>query len=269
MKKTTNTLGYWLIIITTGVGLGYVGYMAQGESKSQNQVKTILPETNKAEQPPLNKITEAEPDAKTEPAPVQFDSLVKQNVAFVSQAPTGNWKDPRQQDACEEASAWMAVAWARGEKLESGVKAEKKIVEIADWQKKNYGEFHDTSIKDTADRILSEFFKFDDYEIINDVTIEQLKSKLHENKIVIIAADGKKLSNPNFLNGGPDRHMLLLIGYDPLTDEFIANDPGTRLGAGYRYKATIIDQALRDYPTGHHEPITTTLRNAIVIEQDK
>jgi hypothetical protein len=38
------------------------------------------------------------------------------SVPFTSQAPLGQWKDERQQDGCEEASAAMAMAWVGNEK---------------------------------------------------------------------------------------------------------------------------------------------------------
>src|SRR3989338_7629179 len=48
-------------------------------------------------------------------------------VPFTSQAPRGNWKDPRQQAGCEEASVLMAMRWVRGKSL-SMAQAEAQII---------------------------------------------------------------------------------------------------------------------------------------------
>jgi hypothetical protein len=52
--------------------------------------------------------------------------------------------------------------------------------------------------------------------------------------------------------------MLLIIGYDPETQEFITNDPGTHRGAGYRYAEDTLFDAIWEYPSGkNHPPLPT------------
>jgi hypothetical protein len=46
--------------------------------------------------------------------------------------------------------------------------------------------------------------------------------------------------------------MLVVLGYDPRTDEFITNDSGTRHGQSYRYPAARLIRAAVNYPTGNH-----------------
>ena len=77
--------------------------------------------------------------------------------------------------------------------------------------------------------------------------------------------NGQKLGNPFFTAPGPERHMLVVIGYDPEKLEFITNDPGTRQGEAYRYPVNVLWLAIRDYPTGDHEPITEVVKKMIVI----
>lgn len=194
--------------------------------------------------------------------------LVLQKVAFISQAPTGKWSDPRQQDGCEEASVIMAVNWARGKKMASKAEVAKQIVAISDWENKNYKQYHDTSIQDTADRILKNYFKFNNFEIKNNITTTDIKKELYLGNVVIIPVSGVKLKNPNFVPPGPEHHMILVIGYDPKTKQFITNDPGTRLGSQYRYSEKIINDALRDYPTGNHAPVTKVKKNMIVVKPE-
>jgi hypothetical protein len=80
-------------------------------------------------------------------------------------------------------------------------------------------------------------------------------------------ANGKALDNPQFTNGGPDRHMLVIIGYDKKNGEFITNDPGTRLGRGYKYKDSTLYNAIRDYETGHKKDIEGMKKTVIVIKK--
>lgn len=201
------------------------------------------------------------------PNDVGSDSSVKkvlQNVPFVSQAPFGDWGDPRQQDGCEEISALMAMAWVRGETL-SRKQALEKLFAISEYEETTYGSYHDTSAKDTVQRIFNEYFEYQNVEVIESVTEEAIKRELMLGNLVITPMDGQLLNNPYYSPPGPERHMVVVIGYDPATDEFITNDPGTRRGEGYRYDASDFVNAIRDYPTGYHAPISPSSRSAMIV----
>ena len=43
---------------------------------------------------------------------------------------------------------------------------------------------------------------------------------------------------------------------------------GTRLGEGYRYPVSTLFAAIRDYPTGYHEPIERTEKVMIVVSRE-
>lgn len=182
-------------------------------------------------------------------------SKVLLNVPFAAQAPFGNWSDPRQQDGCEEASTLMAMYWVQGKSLTPAI-AEKEILAISDWEERTYGSYHDTSAEDTNKRILQGYFKYNDAKVRHNVSLEDIKAELRAGHAVITPMNGKALNNPYFTAGGPDRHMLIVIGYDPATKEIITHDPGTRQGRSYRYKESVFYSAMRDYATGYHEPIT-------------
>lgn len=205
----------------------------------------------------------------TEKQPQLLTKSTLQNVPFTSQAPTGHWSDLRQEDGCEEASTLMAVTWARKQKLGTNAENEKKIIELADWQTKNFNNYHDTSISDTATRILKGYFEFTSFEVKNNINLDDIKQALALGKIIIAPMNGIKLGNPNFTAPGPEHHMLVIIGYDPATKEFITNDPGTRKGRQYRYSEKIIEQAIRDYPTGIHLPVREIRKNIIVVSMEK
>lgn len=186
------------------------------------------------------------------------------NAPFVSQAPFGNWSDPRKQDGCEEAAAIMAMAWVKNEKL-TFQSADEKINEISAYEEKMYGNFRDTNAKDTAERIFSGFFKYDNIKVKHDITKENIKQELFSGNLVIVPTNGRLLNNPNYTFPGPTTHNLVVIGYDILKKEFITNDPGTRRGEKYRYNEDVLENALSDYPTGNHEKIEEVKTAMIII----
>lgn len=188
--------------------------------------------------------------------PVQKGVVLIAGVPFAAQAPYGTWDDPRQQDGCEEASALIAVSWARGITSISKDDALKSILTIADYEQATYGTYHDTSASDTITHILSGYFKFENVALHNNISAQDIIDALRAGDLVIVPVDGQKLGNPYFTAPGPDRHMLVIMGYDPRSNEFITQDPGTRHGEGYRYKVPVMERALQDYPTGDHLPIT-------------
>lgn len=197
------------------------------------------------------------------PSPLPQLIYIK-NVPFSSQAPYGDWKDARQQDGCEEAASMLAIAWANNQTLTKD-QALETLLAIADFEKNTYGQFTDTSTSDTQDRIIRNYFHYSNSQVISINFVADIITQLSQNKLVIIPTNGQLLNNPNFTGNGPERHNLVIRGYDSTTKEFITNDPGTRKGENYRYPENVIFNAIRDYPTGAHEPITTIQKNAIVV----
>src|SRR3989344_8347453 len=80
-------------------------------------------------------------------------SFVLLDVPFTSQAPNGEWSDPRHQDGCEEAAALMAAEWSKCNsncnRIEKNY-AKKEIENAWEWEVENYGSGVDTSVEDTA-----------------------------------------------------------------------------------------------------------------------
>lgn len=203
-------------------------------------------------------------DKKTTEAKEGTSSLILLDVPFTSQAPFGEWSDQRQQDGCEETSALMAIAWARGEKLDKE-KAKKEILAIADYEKNKYGSFIDTNTADTVERIIKGYFSYEKTKAVENITIDQIKAELYKGNLVLVPCNGRRLSNPNYTAPGPERHMLVIRGYNPVKKEFITNDAGTRKGEGYRYKEDVLYKAIVDYPTGDHEPIEKEIKAMIIV----
>ncbi|MEX2090740.1 MAG: C39 family peptidase [Candidatus Paceibacterota bacterium] len=189
------------------------------------------------------------------------------NVPFAPQAPFGEWSDDRQQDGCEEASAMMAMHWIKGDTSITLEEAKREILAIADWQQAEYGNYHDTSIEDTVKRIFNKYYNYNNVRAEKNITADDIIKELEKGNLVIVPADGIALNNPHFTPPGPERHMLVIVGYDYSKAEFITNDPGTKFGKSYRYGKDALFGAIRDYPTGDHLPIVGRGKNMIVVEK--
>ncbi len=194
-------------------------------------------------------------------------STILEDVPFTSQAPFGEWSDPRQENGCEEASALMAVKWARGESDLSKTEAEQTILDASNWEEKTYGDYHDTSAKDTAERIFKGYFHYDNIEVKYNISANDIVHELQGGNLVIVPMDGQLLNDPYYTAPGPDMHMILVIGYNPVAKEFITNDPGTERGERYRYPENVFYNAIRDYPTGDHESIVGVKKDMIVVSK--
>ncbi len=201
-------------------------------------------------------------------APVRDGGLplrfIQQAVPFTVQAPTANWRDPLFQDGCEEAAVLMAARWVQGKTAISVPEALAEIRALAAYSRRTFGTSVDTSARDTA-RLLDGYYGPAAVSVHENVTLDRLRQEVLRGNLVIVPVNGRKLGNPYYTRPGPPRHMLLLIGYDPATKEFITNDPGTRRGKGYRYREDVLFRAIRDYPTGNHLPIRGEPKTIIVI----
>jgi len=227
-----------------------------GDSKKSWDDEDALGE-NESES--LNNSSKEEKEEIIEEKNVLFD------VPFASQAPFGNWSDPRKQDGCEEAAAIMAMAWVRGEKLTPDI-ANEKINAISAYEKKEYGNFYDTNVEDTVERIFKGYFEYKNVLTVSDINKEDIKKELFKGNLVIVPTNGRLLKNLNYTPPGPTTHNLVVIGYDIDLKEFITNDPGTRNGEKYRYGEDVLENALLDYPTGDHEEIKEEKTAMIVVE---
>ncbi len=173
---------------------------------------------------------------------------VNLNVPFLSQAPKQNWDMPYQ-EACEEASMLMVNAYFDGKtKAFTPNEGDKAILDIVAFE-----EAHAIPIDITiaqVGQVTKEYFDQREARVLTRPTKLEVKTLLARGFPVIIPADGKALKNPNFNNGGPPYHMLVIKGY--LADgRWITNDPGTRKGADYVYDEDILWNAIHDWNGGN------------------
>jgi hypothetical protein len=173
---------------------------------------------------------------------------VQYNVPFVSQAPRGNWKDAVFKDACEETSLVMAEAWIMGKALDPK-SVEDTLHEIAIWEKKRFGFHQDTSVGDTF-ILANEYFHLPS-QMLENISIDDIKEALNDKSIVVTAIDGS-----NLYKNGPPRHMIVVTGYDLVNNMFTYSDPMIAKGSDLLISADKLQSILRDYPSGVHKKVT-------------
>ena len=197
------------------------------------------------------------------PSAVAMPRSVWLEVPFLPQAPFGDWDDPRQQDGCEEASMIMAMHWVRGTSV-SRQQGLEEIHKLSEYEERTVGTYHDLSTTDLV-QVMKDYYGHDDVIRYTNVGIADIKRELAAGRVVIIPSNGQKLGNPHFRGAGPEYHMLILKGYDDDKKQFIANDPGTRVGESYRYSYDTILETIRDYKTGYHTPITSIVKAMVSV----
>lgn len=186
------------------------------------------------------------------------------DVPFTSQAPFGNWKDPLEQHGCEEASLIMARYWIAGKELNSE-NALAEIMAMSEFENEKYGGVYDLSISDTL-KLWQEYFGYQKSFVEYDISEDDIKREIAQGNLVITPMDGTRLKNPHYMQPGPERHEMAVIGYDDAKREFITNDPGTKYGKFYHYGYNVFMDSIRDYKTGFEEPIDKVVRAMLVIE---
>ncbi|MFA5129755.1 MAG: C39 family peptidase [Patescibacteria group bacterium] len=169
------------------------------------------------------------------------------DVPFSVQAPFGVW-DEVHEETCEETAVMMVAAFYNGE---TGVipkkTADTRILHIVDVENQLLGFYKDTSATATA-AFTTKTYPSLRVDILPLKSVDDIKRQLQQGIPVILPTDGKKLYNPNFKNGGPKYHMLVIIGYK--NGYFITNDPGTRRGKSYLYKENVLFTAAHDWNNG-------------------
>jgi hypothetical protein len=168
-------------------------------------------------------------------------------VPYTSQAPYFYWAEPWQ-NACEEASIVMLDNYYQGvtDKKITKTTAKKQILNLLEIKKQYYGK----SLDENAQKVVNLINNFYNWEakVVENPSLEQIKTEIDNDRPVIVPVYGKALKNIYFRNGGPYFHMLVLSGYDEETEEFITKEPGLNtLGLDFRYKYDTIMDALHDF----------------------
>jgi len=218
---------------------------------TKNEIKNTIPQS-------YFKVRRVEKDI--------LPDLINLDVPFTSQAPYKIW-DELHDNACEEASIIMVYYYLTGKELTREI-AEKEILNMVDWQIKNWGGHFDLNAEQMI-QLFENYFNSNLFtaSISYDFTTEDVKKELVAGNPIIIPAAGRLLGNPYFTSPGPEYHALVIKGYDDKNSEFITNDPGTRRGANFRYNYQVLENAIHDFNNAfNNADIVNGIKAMIVIK---
>lgn len=170
-------------------------------------------------------------------------------VPFTCQSPYQNWNMPWQ-EACEEASLMMIDHYLKGEYLNQEMPkdvANQEILDMVDWQIKNWGGHYDLKAEDIA-KLAKEYYGYKNVEVKYDITIDDIKKEVAQGNPVLVPTAGQLLDNPHFTAAGPAYHNLVVVGFDE--NGFITNDPGVWQGFKFRYTFDNLYDSIHDFVEG-------------------
>lgn len=251
----------WIILFVAFLPIVLIGLLAYAH---RIEIKEWI-ETGNRPVLPQAEIYQPQPASVINRQEDSVDELPSQKhllVPFTTQAPDANWDMPYQ-EACEEASLLMVAGYYRGDTGVYDPKvADRAILDLIAFEESRFGLGPDMTAQETADVIEA----YDDSLtalVVSVSSAEQIKRYVNEGVPVVVPADGKALGNPNFRNGGPVYHMLVITGY--VDGQFITNDPGTRKGQDYLYREDVLMNAIHDWNGGdvpNGEPVMIIIRDA-------
>ncbi len=212
------------------------------ETSPIQPVKAVITDpTAKVQERAAEVVTAVTDPAPAAGLPATFDHA---DMAFARQAPFGDWSEVNE-EMCEEASLIIADQFFRGQPLDEAIMKE-LLPAVKEWEEGQLGVWESTTAEQTA-QLAREYFHLST-AVTNDVTVERIKQELVAGKLIVLPLAGQELHNPNYTGAGPLYHMLVVRGYD--RDQFITNDPGTRLGRGYKYAYDVLLNAVHDWNGG-------------------
>lgn len=172
-----------------------------------------------------------------------FPETLNIKMPFYTQAPFSNWDYPWQ-ESCEEASVLLVANLYNNLNLDrSGFNNE--LLRLIDWEKSYFGSYEHTTVAQTTEMLKINYNL--DSNIIENPSFEDIESILNKGHLIVAPFAGKLLFNPNFKNGGPNYHMLVIKGYDITKMQIVTHDVGTRNGENYVYDWNVIENALHDW----------------------
>lgn len=169
---------------------------------------------------------------------------VKLAVPFTSQAPDGIWAEPWQ-NACEEASITMIDNFYNQDDLTKD-EAREEILNIFDFKNGAFGVSLDESMSTVA-AIINRSNLVWRATVVDEPTIQDMRTELAAQRPIIAPIYAPALENPYYTDGGPDYHVVVIVGYDDVAGEFIVHDPGTRRGEDFRYGYQEFHEAISDF----------------------
>ncbi|MFA5187839.1 MAG: C39 family peptidase [Patescibacteria group bacterium] len=170
-------------------------------------------------------------------------------VPYINESPDGNWTG-YWKNACEEASIAMVENFYLGKQTVSTKDAMDFMNNLFTIENKIFGSNTNTDAKQTV-QLINDYSSYK--AVIKEApTVEDIKSELQQNRPVIVPLYGFDLHNKNIpfvpAPRGTSYHMIVIIGYDDTTKEFITNDDGdNKQGASHHYGYDLLMNAIHDW----------------------
>ncbi|MFA6427348.1 MAG: C39 family peptidase [Candidatus Magasanikbacteria bacterium] len=203
-------------------------------------------------------------DAQAQPV----EKVVRLEVPFATQIPDGKWVRPYS-EACEESSIVMIDAYYEGRRGVIGHRTSKERMQpYFDYQDERYGDNDDSNAWRTGDMVhsLARYFKA---EVVEYPALRDIQAELRAGRPVMTFHHGYSLQNKRipFSNTPESFHVIVLVGYDENSRQFIVHEPGMRRGSFYRYDYDVIMKSMADY--NHETGKTTDPPRAIFTSEKK
>lgn len=247
MKKSFTIIIIILIIGTAGASY-YLFYKNQRFQKESvpSAVEILQFERSQQIAPGAAGGTQAMQAATQEK--IQVPAELNLKMTFYSQAPFGDWSEPWQ-EACEEASILLiADTYYRHNWTRENFRDE--ILKLVTWEDQNFGDYRNTNTAQIS-RMLQEYLGLKSV-IHPDPSFEDVQQVLARGHLIVMTFAGKMIGNPNYKNGGPVYHAMVMKGYKTgaatgAADKVITEDVGTKNGEDYVYNWATLQRALHDY----------------------
>ena len=237
MKNKLNTiLGIIIVLIAAGLIFDGIYIYFHWQKNDEPKTPTIVDSTQATS-------SEEKPANDEELIPPESMML---DIPFITQAPFRSWKEYPFNHTCEEATVLQVHYYFSKESIDETT-IRQELLDLVDYEVKNYGFHEDTSAAQTA-TLITDYYGYKT-EVYYDISLQDIKREISKGHPVIVPTAGRLLDNPHFTPPGPLYHMIVIKGYTPT--EFITNDPGTyRTGADWPYSYQIIEKAIHDWNDG-------------------
>lgn len=187
--------------------------------------------------------SEAYEEEDSPKVPEKLPTSINIELPFYTQAPYSNWDYPWQ-EACEEASVLLVANLYKGMNLDREA-YNTELLRLVDWEMEYFGAYEHTTVAQTVEMIETQYGL--ETIVHENPTFEDFQKILAGGHLILAPFAGKYLYNPNFLNGGPIYHMVVVKGYDAEKMQIVTHDVGTRNGADYVYSWETVEYALHDW----------------------
>lgn len=247
MKKPVF-IGAIVVLILGAAGVGHYVFRQLQFQKENVPAAVEISQIERSQQaaPGVSGPTQATQAATQEK--IQVPAELNLKMTFYSQAPFGDWSEPWQ-EACEEASILLiANTYYHHDWTRENFRDE--ILKLVTWEDQNFGDYRNTSAAQIS-RMLKEYLGLKSV-IHADPTFEDVRQVLARGHLIVMTFAGKMIGNPNYKNGGPVYHAMVIKGYKTgaatgATDKVITEDVGTKNGEDYVYSWSTLRRALHDF----------------------